>query len=100
MQSPHRPKVIDTTDGACVVECPQCRKGRAVDIPLGIGLPMFDRITAEFACRESPRRSLHPRHHGHRSDCLSSPESPPCKCGLNLAVAAPVRAITYRRPTR
>ncbi len=48
MQSPHRPEVIDADDGACVVECPQCRKGRAVDIPIGIGLPMFDRVTAEL----------------------------------------------------
>jgi hypothetical protein len=48
MHSPHRPEVIDTPDGRCVVECPDCRKGRATDIPIGIGLPMFDRITAEL----------------------------------------------------
>lgn len=48
MRSPHRPEVIDTEGGACVVECPQCREGRAVDIPIGIGLQMFDRVTAEL----------------------------------------------------
>lgn len=48
MQSPHSPTVIERSDGTCLVECPQCHKGRASDIPIGIGLPMFDRITAEL----------------------------------------------------
>jgi hypothetical protein len=48
MQSPHSPTVVDTIDGACLVECPECRKGRPSDIPIGIGLRMFDRITAEL----------------------------------------------------
>jgi hypothetical protein len=60
MQSPHRPEIIDTNDGACVVECPQCRKGRAADIPIGIGLPMFDRVTAELLAENhrDDRRTL------------------------------------------
>jgi hypothetical protein len=48
MQMPHRPTVVDSSDGTCLVECPQCRKGRPADVPIGIGLPMFDRITAEL----------------------------------------------------
>ncbi len=48
MQSPHSPTVVDTTDGACLVECPQCLEGRPSDVPIGIGIRMFDRITAEL----------------------------------------------------
>jgi hypothetical protein len=48
MQSPHSPAVIDLGDGTCLVECPQCRAGRVKDVPIGIGLPMLDRVTAEL----------------------------------------------------
>jgi hypothetical protein len=48
MQRPHNPRVIDIRNGECVVECPQCRLGTAADVPVGIGLPMRDRITAEL----------------------------------------------------
>jgi hypothetical protein len=48
MPSPHSPRVIDLNEGGCSVECPQCRRGPASDVPIGIGLPMRDRITAEL----------------------------------------------------
>ena len=48
MQSPHRPTVVDAGDGTCHVACPQCSEGSPSEIPIGIGLPMFDRITAEL----------------------------------------------------
>ena len=48
MQSPHTPSVVDIGEDACLVECPQCREGRSVDVPIGIGIPMRDRITAEL----------------------------------------------------
>jgi hypothetical protein len=48
MQSAHIPRVIDLNDGVCSVECPQCRRGVASDVPIGIGIPMRDRITAEL----------------------------------------------------
>jgi len=48
MQSAHIPRVIDLNDGGCSVECPQCRKGAASDVPIGIGIPMRDRVTAEL----------------------------------------------------
>jgi hypothetical protein len=49
MQSPHSPTIVDCGDGKCLVECTtQCSEGRVSDIPFGIGLPMFDRITAEL----------------------------------------------------
>jgi hypothetical protein len=61
MQSPHRPEIVDMSDGTCVVECPQCRKGRASDVPIGIGLRMVDRITAGLLAqnhRDEERRTL------------------------------------------
>lgn len=48
MQRPHNPRVIDIGNGECVVECPQCSSGTATDVPIGIGLRMRDRITAEL----------------------------------------------------
>jgi hypothetical protein len=48
MQNAHDPRVIDVSADMCVVECPQCRSGRAADVPIGIGLRMRDRITAEL----------------------------------------------------
>jgi hypothetical protein len=60
VQSPHSPTVVDTNDGACLVECPQCSTGRPSDIPIGIGLRMLDRITAELLAENhrGDRRSL------------------------------------------
>ena len=48
MQCPHSPRVIDIGNGECVVECPQCLSGTPADVPIGIGLRMRDRITAEL----------------------------------------------------
>jgi hypothetical protein len=48
MQNAHRPTVIELDDGECSVECPQCRTGPVSDVPIGIGIPMRDRITAEL----------------------------------------------------
>jgi hypothetical protein len=60
MRSPHSPTVIDSNDGACLVDCPECRNGRPADVPIGIGLPMFDRITAELLAENhrGDRRTL------------------------------------------
>jgi len=48
MQRPHHPRVIDISTDECIVECPQCRLGPAGDVPIGIGLPMRDPMTAEL----------------------------------------------------
>jgi len=48
MQSPHKPRVVDLRDGECLVECPQCQQGHAGNVPIGIGIPMRDRITAQL----------------------------------------------------
>ena len=43
----HYPRIIHRPDGPWVVECRQCRDDRSASIPIGIGLPLPDQITAE-----------------------------------------------------
>jgi len=43
----HHPKVVQRPDRAWVVECTQCRNDPASTIPIGIGMPLRDRETAE-----------------------------------------------------
>ena len=47
MRSPHRPKIIDQRDGTWLVECLECRHDRVSSVPIGFGLPLRDRMTAE-----------------------------------------------------
>jgi hypothetical protein len=43
----HYPKINQGTDRTWVVECAQCRHDTQSDLPIGIGMPMRDRETAE-----------------------------------------------------
>jgi hypothetical protein len=43
----HHPKVTQRSDRAWVVECAQCRNDLASSVPIGIGMPLRDRETAE-----------------------------------------------------
>ena len=43
----HDPKVTQSTDRTWVVECVQCRNDPASTVPIGIGMPLRDRETAE-----------------------------------------------------
>jgi hypothetical protein len=43
----HHPKVTQGPDRAWVVECAQCRNDLASTVPIGIGMPLRDRETAE-----------------------------------------------------
>jgi len=47
MQRGHQPRIVRRTDGTWVVECPQCRNDHASDLPIGIGMPLQARETAE-----------------------------------------------------
>jgi len=47
MRSPHHPRLIDRHDGTWAVECLGCRNDHLSDVPIGIGIPLPDRITAE-----------------------------------------------------
>jgi hypothetical protein len=43
----HHPKIAQRADRRWVVECAQCRNDRASTVPIGIGMPLQDRETAE-----------------------------------------------------
>jgi hypothetical protein len=43
----HHPRVSQRPDRAWVVECAQCRNDLASSVPIGIGMPLRDRETAE-----------------------------------------------------
>jgi hypothetical protein len=47
VRSPHHPRIVHHPDGPWVVECRQCRDDRSSAVPIGIGLPLADRLTAE-----------------------------------------------------
>jgi hypothetical protein len=48
MHSPHQPKIARRPDGSWVVECAECRADRTSDVPIGIGMPLERRETAEL----------------------------------------------------
>jgi hypothetical protein len=43
----HHPKIAQRADHTWVVECPQCRSDATSTLPIGIGMPLRDRETAE-----------------------------------------------------
>ena len=43
----HFPKIAQRPDRTWVVECLQCRNDGASTVPIGIGMPLQDRETAE-----------------------------------------------------
>ena len=47
MQAAHRPVISQRPDQSWVVDCPQCRTHAESDVPIGIGIPLQDRETAE-----------------------------------------------------
>jgi hypothetical protein len=45
--SDHQPTVSQRPDRTWVVDCSQCRNDPTSDLPIGIGMPLRDRETAE-----------------------------------------------------
>jgi hypothetical protein len=43
----HHPRITQRPDRTWVVDCPQCRNDLHSDLPVGIGMPLRDRETAE-----------------------------------------------------
>ena len=43
----HHPRISQRPDGAWMVECAQCRNDLDSTVPIGIGMPLRDRDTAE-----------------------------------------------------
>ena len=48
MQRGHHPKIARRADGAWVVECPECRSDTTSSIPLGIGMALTSKETAQL----------------------------------------------------
>ena len=46
MRAPHHP-TIKTMERSWVVECPEYRRDMTSEVPIGIGMPLRDRLTAE-----------------------------------------------------
>jgi hypothetical protein len=53
----HHPKIAQRADHTWVVECSQCRNDLYSTVPIGIGMPLRDRETAERL-----RENHGPRH--------------------------------------
>jgi hypothetical protein len=47
VRAPHNPKVRRRGDGNWVVECEECKADRLSSLPIEIGIPLSDRVTAE-----------------------------------------------------
>jgi hypothetical protein len=43
----HHPRIAERLDRTWVVECPECRNDISSAVPIGIGMPLQDRETAE-----------------------------------------------------
>jgi hypothetical protein len=47
VRSAHQPSIVHRPDGPWVVECRQCRDDKSSSVPIGIGMPLPDRVTAQ-----------------------------------------------------
>jgi len=54
----HHPTITQRSDRSWVVECPQCRNDHASSLPIGIGMPLADRDTAERLRENHAARSV------------------------------------------
>jgi len=54
----HHPTIAQRPDRTWVVECPQCRSDRSSSLPIGIGMALPDRDTAERLRENHATRSV------------------------------------------
>ena len=47
MRSPHQPRIVQRAGEYWVVECQECLEDHTASVPIGIGMPLPDRLTAE-----------------------------------------------------
>jgi hypothetical protein len=52
----HQPRITQGPERTWVVECPQCRNDQQSELPIGIGMPLRDRETAERLCENHAHR--------------------------------------------
>jgi hypothetical protein len=55
---PHQPCIIERPDQTWVIECRQCREDKVSSVPIGIGMPLSDRATAERLAENHRRPTL------------------------------------------
>jgi hypothetical protein len=55
---PHQPSIIERPDQTWVIECQQCREDKVSSVPIGIGMPLSDRTTAERLAENHRRPTL------------------------------------------
>ena len=47
VRKPHIPRIVQRPNGGWVVECRQCSEDRSSSMPIGIGILLPDKVTAE-----------------------------------------------------
>jgi hypothetical protein len=47
VRKPHVPRIVQRPNGGWIVECRQCSEDRSSSMPIGIGIPLPDKVTAE-----------------------------------------------------
>jgi hypothetical protein len=47
VRTSHNPRILQRPNGHWVVECRQCSEDRTSSMPIGIGMPLPDKLTAE-----------------------------------------------------
>jgi hypothetical protein len=47
VQQRHNPRVVRGPDDSWLVECRECRADKTTEVPIGIGMPLADRLTAD-----------------------------------------------------
>jgi hypothetical protein len=75
MHSLHRPKIVDLRGGRWMVECLACRQDHLSEVPIGIGMPLPDRLTAERLAENHRRRQGTPEPAA--SESLGQPKRRP-----------------------
>lgn len=103
MPSPHSPKIIGLRDGRWMVVCLACRNDRASEVPIGIGMSLPDRLTAERLA-ENHCRGQGPHVAGAQvaasSEYLGLPSSPSvAEAGIKATRADRVRRQQHPRAT-
>ncbi len=60
MRSVHQPQIVELRGGRWMVECLACRSDHLSEVPIGIGLALPDRLTAERLAENHARGPVAP----------------------------------------
>ena len=93
MRSVHQPQIVELRGGRWMVECLACRSDHLSEVPIGIGLALPDRLTAERLAENHARDPSHPSR--PRASLLVNPVVGPSSCRAGADEAR--RARSWRR---